>query len=84
MFLALAASFSKSQCFSLFHFPPIKLKTDVLIHQAVLEGYCTGGGEAVVTSPSIQILKDISWMTFKREVPGIKMVGYLILFFALV
>ena len=40
LFLASTASFSKSQCFPLFHFPPIKLKTDVLIHQAVLEGYC--------------------------------------------
>ena len=38
LLLAFAASFSKSQCSSLLHFP--KLKTGVLIHQAVLGGYC--------------------------------------------
>lgn len=43
LFLALAASFSKSQCLSVLHFPPIKLTVEVLIHQAVLEGYCIGG-----------------------------------------
>lgn len=38
LLMAFAASFSKSQCSSLVHFP--KLKTGVLIHQTVLEGYC--------------------------------------------
>lgn len=64
LFLASAASFSKSQRFPLFHFPPIKLKTDVLIHQAVLEGYCIEGGETAVdltfnSSPQRYFLEDL-------------------------
>lgn len=51
LFLALAASFSKSQCFSLFYIPPVKLKADVLIHQTVLEGYHIGGWELAVDLP---------------------------------
>lgn len=65
LFLALAASFSKSQWFPLFHFPPVK--TDVLIHQAVLKGFYTGEERWWWISPSIQVLKDIFWMTFRRE-----------------
>lgn len=32
----------------------------------------------------LQVLKDLFWKTFEREVPGIKMIGYLIPFFVLV
>lgn len=84
LFLALAASFPKSQCFPFLNFPSVKLKTDVLIHQAVLEGYCIGGQGAVVDltfNPSFhRYFLDNS----KREVLGIKVTVHLMLFFVLV
>lgn len=83
LFLASAASFSKSQCFPLCHFPPIKLKTDILIHQAVLEGYYIEGGETAVDL-TFKSSKIFSGRLLKGKVPGIKMIGYLIPFFVIV
>lgn len=51
-FLASAANFSKS------HFPPIKLKTDVLIHQADLE---RSSGSHLFKSLKKTFLKGGAW-----------------------
>lgn len=63
MFLALAASFS------FYHFPPVKLKTGVLIHLAIPKGYSIGAENGLFKG-----IFQITQMTFKREVPEIKVI----------